>query len=979
MGWGKTAPSTVRVFEASRSPVWPALILTRIDGAHRPSGITDVNVDAVLLAFYLNSGVFVGAVCLFEVLRRTLPTIYNGSFYHKSAERVPKRLPVEVSLSSIFGLWKQVYRVPWHQVLCCAGLDAYMFLRYIRLCGRITSVSAFWGTLVLGSVYYTGGGGETGWYKLSMKNIPTIGNSDDDDDGSQVHDDQSEIEERGDSRRLWVPVAFCYLMTFYTIYLLTEEYKHYVELRMDYLTRGDVDVGAQKRFSVMVENIPSSLRSETKLLAYFNRLFPGNVHSVSVVLSIPEVDKLNQRRERVRRRLEKAVAIREATGREAMHYVGHARCYCCGVESTPNPFKCCSKEDKTNSVEYYTEELSQMNREIKAMVEEKLAIEREGCDQEDANGIFVRIKDAVRDVVVGRSVSTAVEEYDGADRGYGSFNQEDARGLSKSGDERGAHGDGMWGGEDDKSNSLIVEDYLRGNEGYTKSPAINPNLDLIQPGGRDKHKSILRRFLNKLGLDFLDSGIAFVREKFNRVVVDSVFVRTMSSTGFVTFKSLQTVSCASSTILTHKPDTLDVGVAPEPRDIYWPNAHVSRPVSAAKENTASVAIAFGALLWSIPVSAIQAMATAEQLSKIPGLGWLVEVTDDEEANRTKEFYVHLLNGYLPVVTLLGLILLLPVIFQWVAVHYEIRKTKSDIQRSILRRFFYYQMANIYVSITAGSIMENLQDIVDKPSSILIVLSDTVPAVVGYFISLIMTKILAGLPVVLLRTGALLRMGFLRLCFSKKMLTQRELNEIYCKQEFLYGWEYPTQLLVIVICFTYSCIAPLILSAGAIYFTAALMVYKLQLLYVYTPEYEGGGELYPSVCHRTLIGLCCGQVTLLAYLLIRVGSSGWQPFVLIPLPFLTIYIMYRTKEQYDEPSMALSLERAVALDHENEKSGAALELVETFDKYAYRQPILDPSSLHMAAEPHRAVRSTGALQEERSTENNLQNDSVSNNL
>ena len=126
MGWGKTAPSTVRVFEASRSPVWPALILTRTDGAHRPSGITDVNVDAVLLAFYLNSGVFVGAVCLFEVLRRTLPTIYNGSFYHKSAERVPKRLPVEVSLSSIFGLWKQVYRVPWHQVLCCVFYSTWI-------------------------------------------------------------------------------------------------------------------------------------------------------------------------------------------------------------------------------------------------------------------------------------------------------------------------------------------------------------------------------------------------------------------------------------------------------------------------------------------------------------------------------------------------------------------------------------------------------------------------------------------------------------------------------------------------------------------------------------------------------------------------------------------------------------------------------------------------------------------------------------
>ena len=76
------------------------------------------------------------------------------------------------------------------------------------------------------------------------------------------------------------------------------------------------------------------------------------------------------------------------------------------------------------------------------------------------------------------------------------------------------------------------------------------------------------------------------------------------------------------------------------------------------------------------------------------------------------------NGYLPVVLLLTIITILPLVFHTVALHYEDRKTRSDIQKSIIGRFFYYQLANIYISVTAGSILESLGEIVEHPSSIL---------------------------------------------------------------------------------------------------------------------------------------------------------------------------------------------------------------------------------------------------------------------
>ena len=54
----------------------------------------------------------------------------------------------------------------------------------------------------------------------------------------------------------------------------------------------------------------------------------------------------------------------------------------------------------------------------------------------------------------------------------------------------------------------------------------------------------------------------------------------------------------------------------------------------------------------------------------------------------------LVNAYLPVVLFLSLIMVLPYIFEWIAVSCEGRKTNSDITRSMIDRYFYYQVSNL---------------------------------------------------------------------------------------------------------------------------------------------------------------------------------------------------------------------------------------------------------------------------------------------
>ena len=268
-----------------------------------------------------------------------------------------------------------------------------------------------------------------------------------------------------------------------------------------------------------------------------------------------------------------------------------------------------------------------------------------------------------------------------------------------------------------------------------------------------------------------------------------------------------------------------------------------------------------------------------------------------------------------------------------------------------------QLANIYISVTAGSIWMSAADIIQRPSAGLEILGNSLPRMVGYFISLLVTKILGGLPMVILRIGPLIKYLLLRLMYRTKYLTQRELDKVYCVEPIYYGYEYPTQMLVIVICFTYATISPIILIFGALYFIAALMVYKKQVLYVYTPSYESGGDLFPLVCGRTIVGLVCGQLTFMGYSIVR-GGHVTQVLTIVPLIMYTLWAMKYFETNFVEPSRRLTLELARELDEQMEEIaksrppsqphsmlGGGHESVlpqDTFDKRFYKQPVMTES-------------------------------------
>jgi len=934
------------------------------DFTHYLYPATDVDVNGVAAATAFNALVFAVLMISYEILRRLVPSVYASKRQQatmrgeKPSDQDNHYLPFDW-LMPVFG-------VPWSKVRKAGGLDAYMFLRYIRMCLRITSVSAFWGIVILWPVYGNGGGpySTLSWYHFSMANI---------DQGSW---------------RIWVPTVFIYLFSAYIFFTMKQEYKHFVELRMEFLGKGPsagIDQ-TQQTYSVMVERIPSDLKSDRALYDYFNRLLPGKVHSSSIILNVPDLEVTAQRTQRVTRRLEKSIAYYYATGQRPTHISGRPRITLLGIECSPLEVtmgRACHatfdiEEEGSlpprgvivDSIDYYTHDLEQINQELFLGQRKKARIAETGNISVRANDWISKAVDYaayIGDSIIGESLQansltlgpttpskSPNSDASGATDGkavsakrmfsdYGSFDDDDlgiARAWSSDDESLGGinwnEKRGTWEQEKEEEPSEASTNETGVTNGTLVSCVAAPDAC----ASAMPEKTIWRRMAGRLGLDFFVALIRVVHKR-ARTLFEGVVGSTMSSTGFVTFYSHEATTVAACAQLTHKPNALEVFVAPEPRDILWDNANVHKDERRGREIIVNVALGVGVIFWSIPLAAIQAFAKAEQIALIPGFEWVLHF----DGGNLKAF----INGYLPVVALLVLISALPFVFQSLAISYERRKTKSCVAESVVVRYFYYQVANIYVTVTAGSIWKAASEILMRPPEILQILGDSIPMMVGYFMSLMITKILAGLPMLMLRSGALSRMCLLRMCFSRPKLTQRELDEVYRKETIFYGWEYPTQLLVIMIAFAYACISPIILPVTAAYFLGALVVYKKQVLYVYSPTYESGGRLFPIVCDRTLVGLIISQLTFIGYSLIREGK--WQPLFLSPLPCVTLYMMYYFRFHYAKPSLKLSFERAVELDHRADikASGGSDEsytpnasmatLKETFKDDFYRQPVL----------------------------------------
>jgi hypothetical protein len=119
------------------------------------------------------------------------------------------------------------------------------------------------------------------------------------------------------------------------------------------------------------------------------------------------------------------------------------------------------------------------------------------------------------------------------------------------------------------------------------------------------------------------------------------------------------------------------------------------------------------------------------------------------------------------------------------------------------------------------------------------------------------------------------------------------------------------MLLFVICLTYSCVAPLTLIAGIMYFFLASVIYKHQMIYIYEPMYETGGKWWPIMARGMVVALLFAQALLTGMFILK--ETYTELYFLLFLFALTLTYYFYVASIYTPLAAHLPLDIAMALD------------------------------------------------------------------
>ena len=174
---------------------------------------------------------------------------------------------------------------------------------------------------------------------------------------------------------------------------------------------------------------------------------------------------------------------------------------------------------------------------------------------------------------------------------------------------------------------------------------------------------------------------------------------------------------------------------------------------------------------------------------------------------------------------------------------------SWVSAHVLRRYFIFQVVNVFLGVTFSTgAFSILQEVLDRPGSVVIILGSSVPAASTFFVNYLCLQALGVFPLQLLQPDRLV-IGGVRKYFAK---TVRQEQEAIAPCPYYFGVEAPKLLLVLTVGAVYSVINPLILPFATLYFAMGLVVIKYKLVYVHVAAYEGMLVLVVRFVH--MIGL-----------------------------------------------------------------------------------------------------------------------------
>ncbi|KAF9924918.1 hypothetical protein BGZ65_008063, partial [Modicella reniformis] len=329
--------------------------------------------------------------------------------------------------------------------------------------------------------------------------------------------------------------------------------------------------------------------------------------------------------------------------------------------------------------------------------------------------------------------------------------------------------------------------------------------------------------LGFLGLFGKKDKINYRREVFAKLDEEVQVMRTKiafvpTSTGFVTFEEMHTVQILAQTVNTQQTLIYGTTMAPEPRDVYWDNLYLPSTELNLRAVVVNVILFVLIFFWAGPVGLLSSFLNLESLNKLfPRISKFAGIHPVIKS---------LIQGFLPTV---GVIIFLAVVPKILLSLCQLQgfRSHSEIARILYSKYFTFILFNVVLVFTVvGTWAQAFNKVYHNPGELSLLLAASLPRVAPFFVNYTILRGIGLFPLQLLQIGDVFDQIFKN--FISK--TPRDYAEARAPPELSYGVVYANASLVFVIVLIYSCIRPLILVFGVIYFAVGYLVLKYQLLY-----------------------------------------------------------------------------------------------------------------------------------------------------
>ncbi|KAF9981872.1 hypothetical protein BGZ75_006774 [Mortierella antarctica] len=770
----------------------------------------------------LSAGVSVVCIGVFEWNRRkkTLQYLYSPRCRLKVNPTPPMSM-------KFLGWIKPTITLPEEFYIANVGLDAVMFLRFLKMCLQFCIFNAIIVGIILLPIHYFGDKNFVEVPRFSILNI------------------------QDDSNLLWAHVLLTYVVTVSWMFLLFKNYWQWMDLRREY-TLQRIRQGEIAERSIFVSRLPSNLRSDAALKQYFESLKMGPVESATVVQHCGRLSQKIDRRESALNMLEKAHI---ELAREVLDSIKHGKFLISSpvIPTTQHPLLHAASAPGRDSAALQSIDFSTLGNITQEMYRDKKLFNK------IRKSIFARKRIAHAQSTVAQPqlnipLSALSQHSDIIDVYVHGEPESDSHRLQPKGSNMSLNQPGIvtiW-------NMLAALD--------------RRSLDKYQP------TRTVKRFKGGdrvLSIDYLVKKYNKLDRKVGELRDGSLRYKS-TSYGFVTFKHHLSAQLCAQAKIDSRPQGLSVRQAMEPRDVLWSNLTASFRNQLSRTIIVNLSIWVLIIFWIFPTSSFLLLTSVVALSE--KFQFLKPILD------ASPFMLSLLQNVLPIVFVNIFLGLAPVIIVEISKQ-ELPVSYSALEGNVFRRYYHFLIFNVlFVFMIGTAILKSIITLIQVPTNIFTMLAETLPSGATFFVFYIVFNTCTHALELVQVWAQLVIHGFVT---ARKLTpTPRSLQRATVPWCFQYYYYYPQNILAIVITIIYSVINPLILIAAVPFFAFALLVFKYQLAYCYIRKYENSGKFFRHVFQYTTDGLIIFQFTMVGVLWLKHALVGG--FVVVVLIGLTVY-------------------------------------------------------------------------------------------